>query len=259
MKTTLKVASWNVNSINVRLNQVLDWFETHQIDVLALQETKVMDPNFPQQLFQERGLHISFSGQKTYNGVAIISRSPMEHILTDIPQLEDTQRRILAATIGDLRILNLYVPNGSTVNSEKYLYKLNWLEKITEFIQLEMKEHENLIILGDFNIAPADLDVHNPTEWEGSVLVSPAERSSLQQILNLGFCDIFRHLNPNIQEYTWWDYRAASFRRNRGLRIDLILVTQPLLSRCQHCKIDLEPRKHQQPSDHAPLMIELMR
>ncbi len=253
----MRVASWNVNSINVRLTQVLEWFDKQEIDILALQETKVIDTNFPQDIFHSKGLHVSFSGQKTYNGMAIISRYPIENVLTDIPQLQDPQRRILAANICDLRIINLYVPNGSTPNSEKYLYKLDWLEKVTEFVQSEMKNHEKIILLGDFNIAPTELDVHDPSEWEGSVLVSPAERASLQGVLNLGFYDIFRYLNPNVQAYTWWDYRAASFRRNRGLRIDLILVTQALLSQTTCCVIDKEPRKHPQPSDHTPLIIAL--
>lgn len=257
MTNTLKIACWNVNSIKVRLDQVLDWFEKNQIDILALQETKVMDVNFPYQLFQERGLHLVYSGQKTYNGVAIISRAPIHNALMDIPTLQDEQRRILAANIGDLRIVNLYVPNGSEVDSEKYHYKLNWLQKVTEWLQSEIQQYPNLIVLGDFNIAPNDIDVHDPAEWNGAILVSPKERAALQTLQTLGLQDAFRTLKPETQQYSWWDYRAAGFRRNRGLRIDLILVTQSVLAQCCDCIIDPEPRKHVQPSDHAPVVIEI--
>lgn len=257
MNKSIKIASWNVNSIKVRLNQVLDWFETENMDVLAIQETKVTDENFPIQAFQERGLCVLFSGQKTYNGMAMISRNTLKDIVTDIPNLIDPQRRILTATMGEIRIINLYVPNGSMVGSEKYQYKLDWLHKITAYIRSEMSKYEQLVVLGDFNIAPEDIDVHDPAVWAGSVLVSPSERTALNDILKLGLHDVFRQLHPNTQQFSWWDYRAASFRRNRGLRIDLILTTEKLRSRCQSAEINPEPRKHIQPSDHTPVMIEL--
>lgn len=256
-KNFFKIASWNVNSIKVRLEQVLDWFETNHIDILAIQETKTIDALFPQEKIQERGLFVVYSGQKTYNGMAIISRTPLTHTQTDIATLQDEQRRILAASIGPLRIINLYVPNGSAVDTEKYHYKLDWLDKVTVWLKEEMATHPHLIVLGDFNIAPENIDVHDPAEWEGSVLVSPKERAALKTIENLGLYDAFRVKNPSAQQFSWWDYRAASFRRNRGLRIDLIFITQPLLPRCHQCFIDPTPRTHPQPSDHTPVVIAL--
>ena len=254
---TLKIASWNVNSIKVRLNQVIDWMNAQHIDILALQETKTPDESFPIEAFQAQGLYVTFSGQKTYNGMAVISRIPIKQTLTDIPGLDDPQRRILFANIAGLNILNLYVPNGSEVGSEKYAYKLDWLAKVSAFIQLEVQKNKPLLVLGDFNIAPEDIDVHDPIEWQGSVLVSAPERAALDTILASGLHDAFRNLNPTSQEFSWWDYRAAGFRRNRGLRIDLILLTKDLLSQCNVCHIDRAPRKHEQPSDHTPVMVEL--
>ncbi|MDP3561390.1 MAG: exodeoxyribonuclease III [Legionellaceae bacterium] len=253
----LKIASWNVNSLKMRLDQVLSWIETTEVDVLALQETKTIDPNFPLQVFQTLGFHVAYSGQPSYNGMAIISRTPLHDIVTDIPEFLDPQRRILAVTVNNMRVINLYVPNGSTVNSEKYIYKLNWLEQVTQYIQDEMKKYAHVVVVGDFNIAPNDCDVHDPEEWIGSVLVSPAERAALKNILDLGFHDSFRQLNPTDPQYSWWDYRAASYRRNRGLRIDLILLNQNLMTKCVESSIDSGPRQHAQPSDHAPVLVSL--
>jgi len=253
----IKLASWNVNSLKVRIEQVLAWLEASQVDVLALQETKLIDENFPVQAFKDKGYHVVYSGQKTYNGVAIISRAPINDVLTDIPGLEDPQRRILAVTIQGIRIINLYVPNGSEVGSEKYGYKLNWLEKVTEFIKQELSNYPKLAVVGDFNIAPDDRDVHDPKAWEGCVLVSPLERKAFSVLTDLGLHDSFRCVNNEEQAFSWWDYRAAGFRRNRGLRIDLILLSDALSKQCLESRIDIEPRRVERPSDHAPVWVAL--
>jgi len=252
-----KLASWNVNSLKIRLDQVLEWLETSQMDVLALQETKLIDENFPVSAFAERGFHYVYSGQKTYNGVAIISKHPITDVLTDIPELDDPQRRILAATINGVRLINLYVPNGSTPTSDKYQYKLNWLEKVNYFIKNQLDTHAKLAVVGDFNIAPEDRDVHDPIEWEGCVLVSPPERQAFAEMLGLGLYDSFRNFPQEENVFSWWDYRAAGFRRNRGLRIDHVLLSHELNAVCRDSKIDKEPRKSERPSDHAPVWVEL--
>ncbi len=253
----LKVASWNVNSINVRLDAVLAWLKTSEVDVLALQETKVPDERFPKDAFLELGYHVSFSGQKTYNGVAIISRFPIDEVVTDIPALDDPQRRILAATIQGVRVINLYVPNGSSVGSEKYAYKLDWLARVTAFVKEELQNHAKLLVLGDFNIAPEDADVHDPAAWAGSVLVSPPERAAYQTLLETGLVDSFRLFEQEEKAFSWWDYRAAGFRRNHGLRIDLVLLSDVLKALCLESQIDVAPRKEERPSDHAPVWVSL--
>lgn len=253
----LKLASWNVNSLKIRLEQVLAWLDSSQADLLALQETKLVDDNFPAAAFQDKGYHVVFAGQKTYNGVAVISRTPMTEIITDVPDLIDPQRRILACTVAGIRLINLYVPNGSSLDSDKYSYKLNWLKHVTSFIDDQVKSYKNVAVVGDFNIAPEDKDVHAPAEWIGNVLVSPAEREAFQAILKLGFHDSFRLFAQEDEVYSWWDYRAAGFRRNRGLRIDHILLSEPLKSLCKQSVIDKEPRKAERPSDHAPVWVDL--
>ena len=253
----LKLASWNVNSLKIRLEQVLAWFESTEMDILALQETKLIDENFPSAAFLDKGLHIAFAGQKTYNGVAVISRHPITEVITDVPAFIDPQRRILASTVAGIRLINLYVPNGAAVNSDKYLYKLNWLEQVTVFIQDQLMRYEHVAVVGDFNIAPDDRDVHDPVAWEGSVLVSPAERAAFQSVLSLGLQDSFRRFDQEENFFSWWDYRAAGFRRNRGLRIDHVLLNYKLSELCTHSFIDKEPRKSERPSDHAPVWVEL--
>lgn len=253
----LKLASWNVNSLNVRLEAVLAWLDTSDTDVLALQETKVPDEKFPLEAFLERGYHVSFSGQKTYNGVAVISRAPIEAVLTDVPGFEDPQRRFLACTVAGVRLINLYVPNGAAVGTDKYDYKLNWLEHVTAFIQEELVRYSNLVVVGDFNIAPDDRDVHNPARWEGSVLVSPPERAAYQKLLEQGLFDSFRLFEQPNNVFSWWDYRAAGFRQNHGLRIDLLLLSEALKATCIESQIDAEPRASERPSDHAPVWITL--
>ena len=253
---SLKVATWNVNSLRVRLPHVLDWLAAKQPDVLVLQETKLIDSDFPAAAIQEAGYFVDYSGQKTYNGVAILSRLPGTDKVTDLPGLEDPQRRILALTVGSVRILNLYVPNGESVTSDKYQYKLGWLAKVTAFVKAELKTYPNLVILGDFNIAPEERDVHDPAEWEGKVLFSLPERAALKGLLDLGLVDCFRLQEQPEQTFSWWDYRMNSFKRNRGLRIDLILASQPLASHCLDCYIDKIPRGLERPSDHAPVIVE---
>lgn len=251
-----KIATWNVNSINVRLAQVLDWLSNEQADVLAIQETKSVNEKFPKEAFKEIGYHVSFSGQKTYNGVAIASKKELRELVTDIPQLVDEQRRIMAASYGSLRVVNIYVPNGQSLDSEKYTYKLNWLAKITQFIEHELKSHANLIVLGDFNIAPQDADVHDPKKWEGSVLVSQAEREAFEKLQQLGLSDCFRLFQHDDNIFSWWDYRRFGFKRNDGLRIDHILISEKIKHNCERCYIDLEPRRLERPSDHAPVVAE---
>ena len=252
-----KLASWNVNSLKIRLEQVLAWLEATQIDVLALQETKLIDEQFPAHIFTERGYQVVFSGQKTYNGVAIISRQPITDVITDLPNLLDPQRRILTATVGGIRLINLYVPNGSDLTSDKYRYKLDWLDKVTAFIQQQLQLHARVAVVGDFNIAPEDKDVHAPEEWVGAVLVSPPERMAFQRLLALGLYDSFRNFPQEEGTFSWWDYRAASFRRNRGLRIDHVLLNAALNQYCSKSAIDKAPRQGERPSDHAPVWVEL--
>jgi exodeoxyribonuclease III len=248
----MRVASWNVNSLKVRLPQVLDWLAANSPDVLGLQETKLVDEAFPVEAIRAAGYEVSFSGQPTYNGVALLSRAPQSDVVTGLDGLDDPQRRVLGATIGDVRVLNLYVPNGQEVGSEKYAYKLNWLEKLRAHLEAELARHPRVIVMGDFNIAPDDRDVHDPAEWAGKVLCSAPERAALEQLLALGFVDTFRQFEQPEGIYSWWDYRAAGFRRNRGLRIDLVLASSELAPACSRAWVDIEPRRNERPSDHAP-------
>ena len=252
----LKIVSWNVNSLNVRLPHVLAWCDMAVPDVLALQETKLVDERFPVDELMQAGYHSVFSGQKTYNGVAVLSRVPASDTVTDIDGLDDPQRRILAATIGGVRVIDLYVVNGSEVGSEKYTYKLHWLEQVTKFIACEMQVHDKVVVLGDFNIAPDDRDVHDPEAWHERILCSTPERDALQRILDLGLTDTFRLFDQEEKIWSWWDYRAAAFRRNMGLRIDLVLASKALADVCTASYIDKEPRRQERPSDHAPAVAE---
>ena len=254
----MKIATWNVNSLRVRLPHVLAWLAKEQPSVLAVQETKTVDADFPAAALLEAGYHSVFSGQKTYNGVALLSNCPMGDVITDLPNLQDPQRRILAGTFGDVRVIDLYVPNGSEVGSDKYAYKLDWLAKVQAFIAGELTRHPRLVVLGDFNIAPEDRDVHDPDAWRGKILCSVAERDAFQGWLALGLSDAFRLFEQEESSFSWWDYRAAGFRRNLGLRIDHILVSPALRDECRSCRIDKEPRKLERPSDHAPVIAEFL-
>ncbi len=251
-----KIATWNVNSLKVRLPHVLEWMKKADPDVLALQETKSTDDNFPLDLIEEKGYHVKFVGQKTYNGVATISKSPIEVISTQIPNYNDEQKRVLTIRVKDIVILNIYVPNGSEIDSEKYKYKLEWFSKLHSFVNDLQKKNDQLIILGDFNIAPEDRDVHDPNEWNGGILVSDAERNEFKKLLSHGFVDCFRINNKENGNFSWWDYRAASYKRGRGLRIDHILASEKFSEQCLDCYIDKEPRELERPSDHTPVMAE---
>ena len=252
----MKIASWNVNSLRVRLPQVLDWLQDNPVDVLALQETKLVDEEFPVREIREAGYHVEFSGQKTYNGVAVLIREPASEVQAGIEGLDDPQRRILAVTAGDVRVLNLYVVNGSEVGSEKYAYKLDWLDKVTAFLRADLRQHPRYVVLGDFNIAPEDQDVHDPKAWEGAILCSDRERAALKAILELGFVDTFRLFEQEQDSFSWWDYRGGGFRRNLGLRIDLILASTALAATCSFSTVDKGPRGNERPSDHAPVIAE---
>lgn len=252
----MKIATWNVNSLRVRLPHLLQWLAANQPDIVALQETKVVDEQFPQAELSAAGYYAVFAGQKTYNGVAILSKSPATEVISDIPTLDDPQRRILAATIQGIRVVNLYVVNGSEVGSEKYAYKLDWLTKVTAWLQIQAATYPQLVVLGDFNIAPTDADVHNPKTWQGKILCSEPERDALSRIQALGVADCFRLFEQTDKSFSWWDYRGGGFRRNQGLRIDLILASAALAERCERCVIDKEPRTWEQPSDHTPVIAE---
>jgi len=252
-----KVATWNINSIRVRLPHVLAWLQEHSPDVLCLQEIKMLDADFPVAAFEALGYQVSVSGQKTYNGVAIISKHVMKDVVTAFPDFDDPQKRILTATIGDVRIINLYIPNGSDVGSEKFHYKLTWLQHLKLFLTQELKQYQKIIVVGDFNIAPENDDVYDPQAWQNQVLFSSQERAEFQEILTLGFVDTFRLFAQPEKSYTWWDYRMAAFRRNMGLRIDHIIATPAVSAQCVSCIIDKKPRALEQPSDHAPVVAEL--
>jgi len=252
----MKIATWNVNSLKVRLGQVLDWTDTHRPDTLVLQEIKQVTENFPTAAFEEKGYRSLASGQKTYNGVAVIARDTINDPVTDFPGFDDPQRRILATTVGGVRVVNLYVPNGSEVGSEKYAYKLGWLDALRGFLADELKAHEKLVVLGDFNIAPADADVYDPEKWGDAILCSPKERAALEAVMELGFTDVFRSFDQPEATFSWWDYRAAGFRRNAGLRIDLILASEAMSKACTASYVDKEPRALERPSDHAPVVAE---
>ena len=250
----MKIATWNVNSLNVRLGHVQEWLASESPDVLVLQEIKQVTEKFPEETFAEAGYRSLASGQKTYNGVAVISREAPGDPVTDFPGFDDPQRRILAVTISGVRVVNLYIPNGNSVGSEKYEYKLNWLAALRGFLEAEMNRHEQLVVLGDFNIAPTDLDVYDAEKWGEDILCSPPERAALSTITELGLVDVFRKLSPEEKVFTWWDYRAAGFRRNAGLRIDLILASEALAEKCTSSFIDREPRTWDRPSDHTPVV-----
>ena len=252
----MKVASWNVNSLRVRLPHVLKWLASAEPDILVLQETKTTDDQFPEDEIREAGYHVVYSGQKTYNGVAILSKIEPQEVLFDIPELEDPQRRIAAALIGDVQILDLYVVNGSEVGSEKFAYKLDWLNKVTAWVTEKRKQQQKFIILGDFNIAPTDRDVHNPKSWHEKILCSTPERDALQKILSLGFVDSFRLFEQDDEIWSWWDYRSGGLENNKGLRIDLILSSELLANQCTDCYVDKAPRTWERPSDHAPVVAE---
>jgi len=253
----MKLATWNVNSLKVRLPQVLEWTGRHRPDVLCLQETKLQNDQFPAVEIRATGYEPLANGQKTYNGVCIVSLGPPSETITEIPGLEDPQKRVLAATIGGIRIINAYVPNGESVESDKYQYKLKWLAAFRDWIKAELARHPRLAVLGDFNVAPENRDVYDPKAWEGQVLFSAPERDAFKSLLATGFKDAFRLFEQPERSFTWWDYRMSAFRRKMGLRIDHILLSAELAKLCTACTIDIEPRRSERPSDHAPVIAEL--
>lgn len=252
----MKIATWNVNSLKVRLPQVLDWLAAVQPDALCLQETKTEDGGFPFGEIAAAGYRALHNGQKTYNGVAILARTEPGDVLRDLPGVEDAQKRLIAATVEGVRLVCAYMPNGQAVGSDKYEYKLKWLAALARWLGEEMQRYPQLALLGDFNIAPEDRDVHDPVAWQGQILCSDAEREAFRQFVGLGFVDAFRLFEQPEKSFSWWDYRMMAFRRNHGLRIDHILVSPALAARCTACHIDKAPRKLERPSDHAPVVAE---
>ncbi|WP_138498763.1 exodeoxyribonuclease III [Nostoc sp. PA-18-2419] len=260
----MKIATWNVNSIRIRLEQVTDWLTHNSVDVLCLQETKVIDAEFPRSPFEQMGYHLYVSGQKSYNGVAIISHQPFldvssgfRAILPDLPPEWDEQKRVITGVIDGIRIVNLYVPNGAAVGTEKYEYKLRWLTVLREYLRSLLLSQPDVCVCGDFNIAPSAKDIHEQVSTENHIMATQTERQALQDILTLGFADAFRKFTNEGGNYSWWDYRAAAFRRNLGWRIDHHYLTPILYERAKSCIIDIEPRKLTQPSDHVPVIVEL--
>jgi len=249
----MRIATWNVNSLRVRLEHLSRWLGDNAVDAIALQELKLADEHFPRGEVETLGLHSVCYGQRTYNGVAILSRAPAADVTNGIPGNEDPQRRVIAATLGGVRLVDVYVPNGQAVGSEKYTYKLAWLERLRAYLATLLSSHPQLLVVGDFNIAPEDRDVHDPAAWEGLVHVSAPEREALAKIVALGFSDLFRRFDQPARSWTWWDYRMGAFRRDHGLRIDLMLASKALAERCTECTIDRSPRSWERPSDHAPV------
>ena len=251
----MKLATWNVNSLKVRLAQVLGWLEENQADVLCLQETKTEDANFPLLELQQAGYQVVFCGQKTYNGVAIISKHVMSDVQYGLPNFEDLQKRVIAATVNGVRVVCVYIPNGESVDSDKYQYKLAWLAALQAWLKDEMQRYPKLALLGDYNIAPEDRDVHDPVAWAGKVLCSEPERAAFMGMQQLGLRDAFRLFEQPEKLFSWWDYRMMGFRRNHGLRIDHILLSAAV--ECSACSIDKTPRKLERPSDHTPVWAEI--
>ncbi len=253
----MKIATWNVNSLKVRLPQLMDFLSTRSPDVICLQETKLEDHNFPRAEIEGAGYQVAFSGQKTYNGVALLSRTALADVQAGIPDFADEQKRVIAASVGDMRVVCVYIPNGQSVDSDKYQYKLKWLSALNGWLARELARHPSLAVLGDYNIAPEDRDVHDPELWRGQVLCSEPERAAFRHMVALGLKDSFRMFWQPERTFSWWDYRAAGFRRNLGLRIDHILLSEPLAAKCTASTIDKDMRKLERPSDHAPAIATL--
>lgn len=257
----MKLATWNVNSLKVRLPQVLDWLADNPVDALCLQELKLPQDKFPFEALAQAGYHAVWAGQKTYNGVAVLSRVPASEAQLNLPNFDDPQQRVVAVTlpsiVGDIRVISAYCPNGQAVGSDKFEYKLLWFDALHAWLIEEMKRYPRLAILGDYNIAPADEDVHDPAKWVGQVHVSEPERTAFRRLLSLGLTDAFRLFEQDEKSFSWWDYRQFAFRRNAGLRIDHILLSEMLVPFCSACVIDKTPRRNEQPSDHTPVVVTL--
>ncbi len=253
----MKLATWNVNSLAVRLPQLLDWLKANPVDALVLQETKLTDDKFPHAEIEAAGYAVQWFGQKTYNGVALLSSSVADAVVKNIPGFADEQARVIAATVSGVRVIGGYFPNGQAPDSDKFVYKMAWLDALRAFVQAELVHHPQLVLMGDFNIAPEDRDVYDPVAWAGQIHCTPQERAHFQGLIGLGLVDAFRLFEQPPKSWSWWDYRNLAFRKNQGLRIDIILVSAALKDRVQACHIDKLPRKNERPSDHAPVVVEL--
>ncbi len=253
----MKLATWNVNSLAVRLPQLLDWLVANPVDALVIQETKLTDDKFPHAEITAAGYQVQWFGQKTYNGVALLSREEATGTLKNIPGFDDGQARVIAATVRGLRVVGGYFPNGQSPDSDKFQYKMRWLQALRDWLQDELTRHERLVLMGDFNIAPEDRDVYDPVAWAGQILCTPEERAHFQALVGLGLVDTFRLFEQPPKSWSWWDYRNLAFRKNQGLRIDHILVSAALRDRVLACIIDKAPRRNERPSDHAPVVLSL--
>ncbi|HRD99564.1 MAG TPA: exodeoxyribonuclease III [Rubrivivax sp.] len=253
----MKLATWNVNSLAVRLPQVLQWLSANPVDVLVLQETKLTDANFPRAEIEAAGYAAQWFGQKTYNGVALISRSPATQVVKNIPGFDDDMARVIAGSVAGLRVIGAYFPNGQAPDSDKFVYKMRWQDALHDWVRAELATHPALVLMGDFNVAPDDRDVYDPVGWHNQIHCTPQERAQFQRLLALGLVDAFRLFEQPIKSWSWWDYRNLAFRKNQGLRIDHILVSQSLVPQVQACSIDKLPRKNDRPSDHAPVIVTL--
>jgi exodeoxyribonuclease-3 len=253
----MQLATWNVNSLAVRLPQLLDWLAANPVDAIVLQETKLTDDKFPVAAIEAAGYAVSFHGQKTYNGVALLTRGAHAAVLKNIPGFDDEQARVIAGTLGGVRLIGGYFPNGQAPDSDKFAYKMRWLDALHDFVAAELAAHPQLVLMGDFNIAPTDADVYDPVAWAGQIHCTPEERAQFERLLRLGLHDAFRLFEQAPKSWSWWDYRNLAFRKNQGLRIDHILVSNALKSRVSACAIDKLPRKNERPSDHAPVVVTL--
>jgi exodeoxyribonuclease-3 len=256
-RTALKFATWNVNSLAVRLPQLLDWLAANPVDAIVLQETKLTDDKFPAAELAAAGWHAAWHGQKTYNGVALLSRTAAVDVVRNIPGFDDAQARVIAGTVGGVRVIGGYFPNGQAPDSEKFIYKMRWQDALHDWVRAQLAEHPRLVLMGDFNVAPEDRDVYDPVAWAGQIHCTPEERAQFQRLLALGMTDAFRLFEQPPKSWSWWDYRNLAFRKNQGLRIDHILVSQALRPAVQACVIDKQPRRNERPSDHAPVVLTL--
>jgi exodeoxyribonuclease III len=256
----MKLATWNVNSLAVRLPQLLDWLTLNPVDAIVLQETKLVDEKFPQSEIEAAGYRVQRFGQKTYNGVALLSREALgeaSDVVKNIPDFADEQARVIAGTVDGVRVVGGYFPNGQAPDSDKFVYKMRWLQALHDWLRDELARHPQLVLLGDFNVAPEDRDVYDPVAWAGQIHCTPQERAHFQALVALGLVDAFRLFEQPPKSWSWWDYRNLAFRKNQGLRIDHILVSEALKSRVSACTIDKLPRKNERPSDHAPVVVTL--
>ena len=253
----MQLATWNVNSLTVRLPQVLDWLSANPVDALVLQETKTTDDKFPREAIEAAGYHVAFFGQKTYNGVALLSRSEITEVVKNIPNFEDDMARVIAGTVAGVRVIGAYFPNGQAPDSDKFVYKMRWLEALQNWLREELKQHPKLVLMGDFNITVDDRDVWDPVGLKDTIHCTVEERAHFQALIDLGTHDAYRLFEQAEKSYSWWDYREFAFRRNRGLRIDHILVSDALKASVQACVIDKAPRKNERPSDHTPVVVTL--